>query len=174
MNTSHLVLAALLGLLPNWLHPTRSTVRFTCKKAIQQVFFPKRSVAARFAGKAQIVAVTRSGPNGHFTLENLPAGRVVLTASRSGYYTRLAAGRAASEIRLDCTAGCAYSDLDFELVRGAVVTGSVADALGEPSKALVSRWSAKPRPALREDGLRETLPMTAAYFGSLAWKKASI
>ncbi len=80
----------------------------------------------------ELLAVTRAGRGGFYQLQDLPATRIVLTAFRPGYYTRLAAGRSSAEIRLDCSAGCAYSEVDFELVLGAVVTGRVVDGLGEP------------------------------------------
>ena len=94
---------------------------------------PTTFVAARSSGAGgQVLAVTRTGRNGRYQFSDLPDTRIILTATRPGHYTRLAAGRSSAEIRLDCSAGCAYSDVDFELVRGAVVTGSVSDALGEP------------------------------------------
>ena len=88
-------------------------------------------IAAR-SSSGQLLATARSRHDGRYQLLNLPAARIVLTASRPGYYTRLAAGRSGSRIVLDCSSGCAQSGTDFELIRGAVIRGVVVDKLREP------------------------------------------
>ncbi|MBI3695347.1 MAG: carboxypeptidase regulatory-like domain-containing protein [Acidobacteria bacterium] len=89
-------------------------------------------VTARSADRGELLASARTAPDGRYRLLNVPPQRILLTASRPGYYTRRAAGRSGSEILLDCSAGCGDSRKDFELVRGAVITGLVIDKLGEP------------------------------------------
>ena len=88
-------------------------------------------VAAR-SSRGQLLATARSSRDGRYQLLNLPAARIVLTAYRPGYYTRLAAGRSGSRIVLDCSSGCAQSGIHFELIRGAVISGAVVDKLREP------------------------------------------
>ena len=102
------------------------------RKGSSTAGLPKTFISARAVVNGELLAVTRAGRGGFYQLQDLPATRIVLTAFRPGYYTRLAAGRSSAEIRLDCSAGCAYSEVDFELVLGAVVTGRVVDGLGEP------------------------------------------
>ena len=102
------------------------------RKGSSTAGLPKTFVSARSALNGQLLAVIRTGRGGLYQLRDLPATRMVLTAFRPGYYTRLAAGRTSAEIHLDCSAGCGYSGVDFELVRGAVVRGRVVDGLGEP------------------------------------------
>ena len=98
-------------------------------------------VAAR-SSSGQLLATARSRPDGRYQLLNLPAARIVLTAYRPGYYTRLAAGRSGSRIVLDCSSICARSGTDFELIHGAVISGVVVDKLREPIERV--RVSARP------------------------------
>jgi len=120
---SHLVAAA----AADWIEGTVHLREGGSRSALPKVF-----VSARSASANQTLAVVRTGRDGRYRFVDIPAGRLVLTAFRPGYHMHLTAGRAAGEIRLDSSAGCAFSDVDFELIRGAVVTGSVVDALGEP------------------------------------------
>ena len=122
----------LCTLLPSLAASNPIEGRVYLRKGSSTAGLPKTFVSARSTVNGELLAVIRTGRGGHYQFQSLPAVRLVLTAFRPGYHTRLAAGRTASEIRLDCSTGCAYSDVDFELVRGAVVTGRVADALGEP------------------------------------------
>ena len=79
-----------------------------------------------------VLGTTRTDRNGRYQLIGLPLGRFRLTASKPGYQTRLAAGRAGSRIVIDCSAGCTEPAADFELFRGAVITGAVVDRMQEP------------------------------------------
>ncbi len=87
----------------------------------------------------QLLGTTRTDAAGRYQFVNLPQARFTLEASRAGYLTLQAAGRAGSRATLDCSRGCRQSGLDFELSRGAVVAGAVLDAMGDPvSRAAVS------------------------------------
>ena len=79
-----------------------------------------------------MLVMMRTGRDGRYLLADLPRRRIVLTASRPGYYTHHAAGRSGSRVILDCSSGCATKETDFDLVRGGVITGSVVDKLQEP------------------------------------------
>ena len=106
-------------------------------------------VAAR-SSSGQLLATARSRRDGRYQLLNLPAARIVLTAYRPGYYTRLAAGRSGSRIVLDCSSGCAQTGADFELIRGAVISGVVVDRLREP----IDRVRVSTRPISGPSGAR--------------------
>ena len=83
----------------------------------------------------------RTGRDGRYLLADLPRRRIVLTASRPGYYTHRAAGRSGSRVILDCSSGCATTETDFDLIRGGVIGGSVVDKLQEPvERVQVSAW----------------------------------
>lgn len=86
-----------------------------------------------------LLATNRTDGNGRYQFVNLPQGRFVLEASKPGYLTRPAAGRAGSRIVVECSSGCRQSGMDFELFQGALVAGVVLNASGEPvSRAVVS------------------------------------
>ena len=105
-------------------------------------------VSASTSG-GELLGTARTDAQGRYHLLELPAGRLALAASKPGYLTRQAAGRAGFNAILDCSAGCRESSLDFELSRGAVVAGVVVDAAREPvSRAAVSlrRNGATPSP----------------------------
>lgn len=108
------------------------------RKAERSTPIARAFVSVRSAAGA-ILGTTRTDSNGRYHLVNLPAGRVVLTASKSGYVTQHAAGRAGSRVIVDCSVGCDERAADFELIPAALITGTVRDRLGQPiQKARVS------------------------------------
>ena len=108
------------------------------RRAASSAPIPRVFVSVRSAGGA-ILGTTRTDGNGRYHLVNLPAGRFVLTASKSGYVTSRAAGRAGSRVIVDCSVGCDERAADFELIPAALITGTVRDRLGQPiQKARVS------------------------------------
>lgn len=98
-----------------------------------------RAFVSVWSSGGELLGTTRANATGRYQFVNLPQGRLALEASKPGYQTRLAAGRAGSSIVIDCSKGCAQDGADFELSRGAAVTGIVVDRAGEPvSRARVS------------------------------------
>ena len=78
------------------------------------------------------VKTTRTDHRGRYQFAELPSGRFIVTASKPGYVTRLAAGRPGSRIVVDCSTGCGERAANFELTRAGLITGTVRDSLGEP------------------------------------------
>ena len=108
------------------------------RKAERSTPIARAFVSVRSPGEA-ILGTTRTDRDGRYHLVNLPAGRVVLTASKSGYVTQRAAGRAGSRVIVDCSIGCDERAADFELIPAALITGTVRDRLAQPiQKARVS------------------------------------
>ena len=93
---------------------------------------PGVRVKARSAENGEPVAGATTAADGRYQMAGLASGRIILSAYRAGHYTRIAAGRSASQIPLDCVVTQRYPHNDFELVRGEVITGRVVDELGEP------------------------------------------
>ena len=92
---------------------------------------PRAFVSVSSAG-GELLGTTRTDDAGRYRFVNLPPDRLIVTASKPGFQTRLAAGRAGVRIVLDCSGQCAQSSADFELSRDAVITGVILDRLGEP------------------------------------------
>ncbi len=98
-----------------------------------------RAFVSVWSSGGELLGTSRANATGRYQFVNLPQGRLVLEASKPGYQTRLAAGRAGSRIVIDCSKGCAQDGADFEMSRGAAVTGMVVDRAGEPvNRARVS------------------------------------
>ena len=98
----------------------------------QKVTTLARAFVSVRATSGNLLGTTRTDRNGSYQLSGLPLQRFILTASKPGYVTQLAAGRAGSRIVVDCSAGCDERAADFELIPAAVITGTVRDTLGEP------------------------------------------
>lgn len=73
--------------------------------------------------------------DGRYTVRDLPAGRYTVTASRGGYlqlqYGQLRSFEPGTPLQL--TSGDTLTGVDFELPRGAVITGTVFDQRGQPA-----------------------------------------
>jgi len=83
----------------------------------------------------------RTGADGHFELHNLPSGKYRLTVSRNGYATAEFGQKTPNDPGATFTlrAGQKMSDLQFSLVRAAVIGGRILDEDGEPMpNAMVS------------------------------------
>ncbi len=89
-------------------------------------------VAVRSAERGPFLVTVRTDSKGRYRIVNLRPQRLVVSASRPGYYTQLVGGRTGSEVPLDCSGGCSYAGIDFELIPGAVVSGVVLDRFGHP------------------------------------------
>jgi len=96
----------------------------------RSLLFPAYVTASSLDGR--ILRTTRTDREGHYEFTELPPQTIMLSSSRSGYYTLRAAGRNDAEVVLDCTAECSGAQLDFEMQRGAVLTGHIRDGLFEP------------------------------------------
>ena len=92
---------------------------------------PKARVVARSLTGAILMATT-TDTRGRYFFAELPAGRVSLSAARGGYLTRWSGQVKDSKIVLDCSDKGACAEVNFELVRGAVVEGRVVDQYAEP------------------------------------------
>jgi len=112
-----------------------------CQSWVAGVVYEQTAQGARPLARAfvsvsksggEVLGTVRTDEQGRYTLVDLPANRLTLLASKPGYLTRQAAGRAGSSAVLDCSAGCRESGLDFELSRGAVVAGLVVESMGAP------------------------------------------
>ncbi len=84
-----------------------------------------------------------TGPNGAYSLADLPVGEILIRASRAGYYARPA------QTLVNCLAQRDYPQNDFELLRAGVVSGRVVDETGEPMEGarIVIRQSKESGPA---------------------------
>ncbi len=124
-----LIVAALPALqagASSWVQGTVWARRGETRHPLSKVYVAARGLRGR------LLASTRTSANGTFQLPGVPAERVILTAWKSGYYTDRAAQRSGKKVTLDCTSGCGGQEIDFELVRGAVLEGVVLDRQGEP------------------------------------------
>ena len=92
----------------------------------------RATVIARPAGGGSVYASTKTDGDGAYSLRNLPSPRIMLAAQRSGFYTHTAGGHDNRQIILDCSAAADCAGIDFELRKGAVITGRVIDEIGEP------------------------------------------
>ena len=133
-------------------------------------------VAIRAASNGRFIAAVRTDSQGRYRLTGHPRGKIILSASRPGHYTKLAAGRQGSEVPLDCSAGCSFSEVDFELGRGSVIGGVVVDEFGEGVEragVFVEAWKPRfqkkidtdDRGGFRVAGLRPATYVVRARFG---------
>jgi hypothetical protein len=95
----------------------------------------RASVLAREAAGSDVIAVARTDGQGRFLFDNLPSPRVALSVRKSGFFTRQINGRESDSVVLDCAAPADCARVEFELGRGAVISGTVVDELGEPWEA---------------------------------------
>lgn len=91
----------------------------------------KALVSAGSPDGRQTFAVTRTDGRGLYLLAGDAAGRLRLRAEKFGYLVVSAGGKKQTELNVSCfNAKC--GPFDFELVKGAVVTGTAVDNLNEP------------------------------------------
>jgi hypothetical protein len=84
---------------------------------------------------------TRTDDDGRFTIRELPAGEYSLNARRAGYVDQ-SFGQVTPNTpprRVTVAEGAAVGPLDFQLLRGGVVTGRVVDESGEPAERVQVR-----------------------------------
>ena len=111
----------------------------------------------------------RSDEQGHFRLEGLPPGELVLTAHKLGF----GPGRSRS---LTARAGTSVEDVSIVLQRGVALTGRVVDGHGMPVPHVRVDWSAANEPArstvtaddggFRFDGVRGPCAVQARAAGA--------
>ncbi len=77
---------------------------------------------------------TTSDPNGQFTLDTVPTGDYFLVAKKAGFIDRLYGAHIHSNagIQLSVHAGEAVKDIAINMLRGAVIAGTVVNEDGEP------------------------------------------
>ncbi len=84
---------------------------------------------------AKTVARTKTDAAGHYQLQDLPAGEVVIAPQPAAYVVSNAAEgdeRGGIETRVSLEEGQAAKDIDFTLTPGAVITGRVTTEDGRP------------------------------------------
>ncbi|MDA1314290.1 MAG: carboxypeptidase-like regulatory domain-containing protein [Acidobacteria bacterium] len=91
----------------------------------------KALVSAASPDGQQTFAVTRTDGEGRYLLADQMPRRLRLRAEKFGYLIISAGGKKQPELNVSCVeSGC--GPFDFELVKGAVVAGTVFDDLNEP------------------------------------------
>jgi protocatechuate 3,4-dioxygenase beta subunit len=83
----------------------------------------------------------RTDDDGRFTIRELPAGEYSLNARRAGYVDQ-GFGQVTPNTpprRVTVAEGAALGPLDFQLLRGGVITGRVVDETGEPAERVQVR-----------------------------------
>ena len=96
----------------------------------------KVTVIARAPDTKQILATARTDQQGRFQLQRDFAGKVSFSARKHGYFVKTAAGRADSEIVLECHSEGDCGSVDFEMGRAAVVSGRVVGEYGDPIESV--------------------------------------
>lgn len=83
----------------------------------------------------------RTDDDGRYTLARLPAGEYMLAARRAGYVDSGfgQTARTTPSRRITVADGAAVGPLDFQLLRGGVITGRVTDDAGEPAERVMVR-----------------------------------
>lgn len=108
----------------------------------RQVPLRKALVLAGSPDGQETLAVTRTDSDGRYLLAGEVAGRVRLSASKFGYLLVTAGGKKQPELNINCLEN-ACGPFDFELVKGAVVAGTVVDDLNEPVR-MAFVWALTP------------------------------
>ena len=96
----------------------------------------KVTVIARAPDTKQILATARTDQQGRFQLRRDFSGKVSFSARKHGYFVKTAAGRADSEIVLECHSEGDCGSVDFEMGRAAVVSGRVVGEYGDPVESV--------------------------------------
>lgn len=84
---------------------------------------------------SRVATSARTDADGRYTIRDLPAGRLTVTARRGGYLELQYGQRRAFEpgTPLHLAEGDTLTGVDFQLPRGAVITGTVVDLGGQPA-----------------------------------------
>jgi 5-hydroxyisourate hydrolase-like protein (transthyretin family) len=109
---------------------------------------PAVRLVARAGQSDEVLQSAETDSNGRYSLANLPAIEVRVSAAKPGYVLS-AATPTGTDITLDLSAGQALSGQDLDLLPGGVVAGRVTDELGEPLAGVqiqVRRTGANNRP----------------------------
>ena len=127
-----LVACAALLVFPGFTYASSSISGTVYERKAEKATPVARVFVSVHSSGGAILGTTRTDRDGRYHLVNLPAGRLVLTASKPGYVTQRAAGRAGSRVIVDCSIGCDERAADFELIPAALITGTIRDRLGQP------------------------------------------
>src|SRR5688572_24797897 len=95
----------------------------------------RRAQIRAVAGDPRDAVTTTTGLEGEYELRELPAGRYIVHATRSGYLAAQHGQRGYGEpgAPVEVAAAAAVEKIDFVLSRAGVVGGRVTDETGEPA-----------------------------------------
>ncbi len=93
---------------------------------------PIRRALVRVNGPADLAAFT--GADGRFQIENVPAGQLILSAEKPGFFDT--AAMSGKPFRSALTAGAATQEVRLQLTPAASVAGRVVDPDGTPIEGL--------------------------------------
>ncbi len=92
----------------------------------------KAAVVAFTADGRKVVAATRTDSAGRFRFPRPIAGRIALRVEKVGFLPAAKTRQGGAGRILDCRLAGSCESLAFEMIRAAVVAGTVIDELGEP------------------------------------------
>ncbi len=82
-----------------------------------------------------LIQTASTDVQGRYSFRELPRGRVSVAASKPGYFSRaIASGE--SKLTLELAGAESLLENDFEMFRGAVITGRITDSSNEPLEAV--------------------------------------
>lgn len=94
---------------------------------------PVSGVAVLAEDDRKLLASGETDEDGRYVLGRLPLARFDVTVRAVGWKTVRAGPIEHDSLRFDCSAGGDCGSMDFELTRGAALTGMVVDEFGEPA-----------------------------------------
>jgi len=123
--------------------PVRADAAVIVGQVVDSSGRPVERAAVRLIGDS-IVETVLTDPRGRFFFRSIPPGDAIVTAQKFGYYDGAYGKRRANGQPLPFTLGMGQvlTDMRIEIFGAGVITGSVADELGEPipaARVVVSR-----------------------------------
>ncbi len=94
-----------------------------------------RVTANSAAGRNQIGNV-RSDSRGRYSLANLPEPRIIISASKPGYFVESINDQSVARLTLDCREPAACRDIEIIMAPAGSVSGLVVDAFSEPLEGI--------------------------------------
>lgn len=89
------------------------------------------AVTASLAEGSRQIPSTLTDQRGRYVVADLPAGRLLLTAAKPGYFARSVLS-GDGELVLSLVSSELFANADFEVLSGGVITGRVTGQRGEP------------------------------------------